>query len=180
MILVIGLSGRIGSGKGTAAAHLKKKYKAQQFIYSDILSDILKRLSLPITRENLQKLGKGLRAELGAEVLVGAMEGDLKAAKSELRLIDGIRYVNEAEMLKKFPHNKLIFIDAPLQLRYERSKKRGEKGEGKMTLSEFKEKEKAATEKELDKVRKMADVVIDNTGTVAELYRQIDRMMGKA
>jgi dephospho-CoA kinase len=179
MILVIGLAGRIGAGKGAAAEYLKKKYKAQQFVYSDILGDVLKRLHLPVTREELQKLGSCLREGLGADVLVDAMEGDLKAAKAELRLIDGLRYVNEVEMLRRFPHNKLIFLDAPLQLRYERSKARNQKGEGTMTLSQFKTREKAATERELDAVKRQADIAIDNSGTLQELHAKIDRLMGR-
>ncbi len=177
MILVIGLSGRIGSGKGTVAEYLKKKYKAQQFVYSDILGDVLKRLHIEVTRENLQKLGKSLRAELGSDVLVNAMKGDLEDAKSEMRLIDGLRYSNEVDMLHTFPHNTLIFVDAPLEIRYERAKKRAEKGEEVMSLDEFKEREKATTEKEIEKVRKSADYVIENTESIEDLHKRIDELM---
>lgn len=179
MMLVIGLSGRIGAGKGTIAEYLKKKYGAKQLVYSDILSDVLKRLDVPVTRENLQALGKSLRSALGKEVLVKAMKADLKRAKGEMRLIDGVRYVNEAEMLRTFPHNVLIFVDAPLKVRYARAKRRNEKGEGRLSLSDFKEREKAATEKEIEKVRKMADYLIENSGSLSDLYSQVDSLMRK-
>jgi dephospho-CoA kinase len=179
MALVIGLSGRIGSGKGTAAEHLKRKYHAEQFMYSGILADLLKRLHMPPTRENLQKLGHGLRESLGSDVLVEAMRGDLKAARSEMLLVDGVRYLNEAEMISSFPESFIIFIDAPLEVRYERARKRAEKGEGSLSLDQFRENESAATESELDKVRGMADYAVDNTGTVEQLLAQIDRIMKK-
>jgi len=177
MILVIGLAGRIGSGKGTVAKHLMRKKGAEQFVYSDILSDVLKRLALPVTRPNLQHLGEALRESLGDDVLVNAMEADIKHARAEMRLIDGVRYVNEVEMLRTFPHNKLIFIDAPLEIRYRRAKKRAEKGEESLTLEEFKDREKAATEREIDQVEKMADYTLDNSGTIEELYEKIDQLM---
>jgi dephospho-CoA kinase len=177
MMLVIGLSGRIGSGKGTAAEYLKRKYGAQQFVYSDMLSDILRRLHVEVTRGNLQALGKGLRESLGRDVLVDAMRGELKAARAEMRLVDGIRYVNEVEMLKAFPHSVLLFIDAPPEVRYERAKKRSEKGEAQLSFKEFKELEKAATERELGKVKAMADYVIDNSRTVKDLHKRIDELM---
>jgi dephospho-CoA kinase len=179
MILVIGLAGRIGAGKGTVAEYLKKEYKAEQFVYSDILRDILDRLHIEITRENLQILGKGLRESLGRDVLVEAMKGDLSEAKSEMRLIDGVRYVNEVKMLRTFPHNVLIFVDAPEKVRYERAKKRAEKGEENLSLDEFRKKESAATESELDEVEKMADFVIDNSGTIKELREKIKGLLEK-
>ncbi len=178
MILIIGLAGRIASGKGTVAQYLIKKYNAKQFVYSDILRDILKRLYIPITRENLQDLGKSLRAGLGPDVLVNAMKGDLMTGKGELRLVDGVRYVNEVEMLRTFPHNILIFVDAPLKLRYERAKERGVRGEESLTLAEFKKLDRAETERELDRVRSMADYIIDNSGTLEELYKQVDDLFG--
>ena len=177
MKLVIGLAGRIGAGKGTVAEYLKKRYGAQQFVYSDILGDILKRLHTPVTRENLQMLGKGLRDTLGKDVLVEAMKGDLEQGKGEMRLVDGIRYVNEVEMIRTFPNSALIFIDAPLEARYERAKKRAEKGEARLSLDEFKELEKAATEAEIEKVREMADFVVDNSGSVESLHKRIDELM---
>jgi len=177
MVLVIGLAGRIGSGKGTVSEYLIEKKGAQQFVYSAILTDILKRLNQPVTRENLQKLGAGLRNELGDEVLVDAMKGDLEGATAEIRLIDGLRYVNEVDMLKKFPNNVLVFVDVPLEMRHERIKKRAEKGEAEITLDKFKELDKAPTEKELDQIKAMADHIIDNSGTVEELFKQADGIL---
>jgi len=181
MKIVIGLAGKIGAGKGTVAEYLKKKYKAKQLVYSDILSDVLRRLDLPVTRENLQALGKCLREGLGKDVLVNAMKADVGRGRAEVKLIDGIRYVNEVEMLRTFPHNVLIFVDAPLDVRYERAKKRGEKGEAHTTPAEFMDRENAATEKELDEVKKRADYVLQNTGTIEELHGQMRQLMkGKA
>jgi len=177
MALVIGLTGRMGAGKGTAAEHLKKKYKARQFVYSDILADALRRLHIEVTRANLQALGKCLREGMGKEVLVDAMKGDLETAKDKVLLVDGLRYINEVEMLRKFKDNILIFVDAPAEQRYERLRKRAQKGEGSMTLKQFKEREGAATEKELGALKKMADCVIENTGSVKELCDAVDSAM---
>jgi dephospho-CoA kinase len=177
MTLVIGLAGRIGSGKGTVAAYLKERYKAKKFVYSDILGDMLDRLHLPRTRDNLQKLGKGIREQLGDDVLVNAMLEDVKGSTARILIIDGVRYVNEVDMVRGFDESLLIFTDAPVLTRYERCVARAQKGEGKEGFSDFELRDNAPTELELDQVKEMADHVIDNSGSVADLFEKVDEIM---
>ena len=78
MKLVIGLVGRIGSGKTAISEYLQKNYGAREHRFSQILMDILDRLYLPHERTHLQNLGKILRAELGEEVIVNSFRQDLE------------------------------------------------------------------------------------------------------
>jgi dephospho-CoA kinase len=50
---IIGLVGRQGSGKGTAAKILAEKYGAQLFRFSAILGDVLDRVAVERTRDNM-------------------------------------------------------------------------------------------------------------------------------
>lgn len=177
MRLFIGLSGRIGSGKTVISKHLQKRYGAREHRFSEILEGVLDRLHLPHNRENLQKLGKSLREELGQDVIVNAMKTDLQEETARIVVIDGIRYKNEVEMLRSLKENVLIFVSAPAELRYERSVKRGIRGEAAMSFEEFMEKEKAATERWIDELAGEADYVLDNTGTLKELIKQVDGLM---
>ncbi|MFQ6137212.1 MAG: AAA family ATPase, partial [Candidatus Hydrothermarchaeales archaeon] len=141
MKLVVGLVGRIGSGKGVVSEHLHEKYGASQHRFSQVLMDLLDRLYLPHDREYLQDLGACIRNTLGMEVIVDAFKRDLESDDSDIIVVDGIRYENEVEMLRSFENNLLIFIDAPPKLRYERCRDRGEKGEAGITFEEFLEAE---------------------------------------
>lgn len=179
MTLVIGLAGRIGSGKGTVAKYLEERYGAKKFVYSDILGDLLDRLHLPKTRENLQKLGEGIREKLGDDVLVNAMVGEVKGSTQSIMIIDGIRYANEVEMLRSFEENLLMFTDAPVLTRYERCVARAQKGEEKEGFSDFELRDNAPTELELEQVRGMADHVIDNSGSIDDLFEKVDEIMDK-
>lgn len=179
MTLVIGLSGRIGSGKGTVSEYLQEKYGAKDLVFSDILKDILNRLDIPVTRYSLQQLGRSLRDGLGADVLVKAMKGDIAKSKAKVLLIDGVRYLNEARLVKSFPKYTLIFIDAPLEVRYNRVVKRGTRGEASMSFSDFKRKDNAPTEAEITEVQEFSDSLISNTGTIKELQSTIDELMGQ-
>ena len=174
MKLVIGLSGRNGSGKGTVAKYLKENYGAVDRRFSNILSDILKRLHKPPERVYLQQMGAVLREQFGADILVQVMEKDLESAKSPVILIDGVRYPNETEMLRKFENSILFFIEATPKIRYERMKARGEKaGEEHMRFEDFMEAEEHETEKYLEDVKKLTDYQIDNSGSFEELYNQV-------
>lgn len=173
MSRVLGLIGRIGSGKTAVSEYLQENYGAKEHRFSQILMDILDRLYLPHERANLQKLGKSLRAELGTDVIVNAFKQDLEKDTSEILIVDGIRYENEVELLKE-KKGILIFVTASPEARYERAVKRGEKGEAKITFEQFLESEKAETEKHIEAIKSSADYTIDNSGTLDELYKKVD------
>ena len=173
MKLVIGLVGRIGSGKTAVSEYLQEKYGAKEHRFSQILMDILDRLYLPHGRVHLQNLGKSLRAELGEGVIVNAFKKDLEKEQFEVLIVDGIRYENEVKMLKE-KSGFLVFITASPEVRYGRAVARGEKGEAKITYEQFLESEKAETEKHIEMIRESADYIIDNSGTLDELYKKVD------
>jgi dephospho-CoA kinase len=177
MKLVVGVSGKIGSGKSEIGKYLSENHGASEHRFSQILFDVLKRLHIPPEREALQRLGATLRSSFDPEVLVNAFKADLEDDPADVVVVDGIRYQNEVEMLRGFPNNTLIFVDAPPKVRYERIKKRGEKGEHNITFEEFKESEARETERYLPEVSKKADYVLDNAGTKEELYKKIDEII---
>jgi dephospho-CoA kinase len=174
MKLVVGLVGRIGSGKTSVSEHLHLKYGASQYRFSQILVDILERLHLPPKREYLQTLGTVLREELDQNAIVYALEKDLEKDPADIIVIDGIRYENEVEMLRKFENNVMIFIDSPVKDRYKRCIMREK---SKMSFAEFLEIEMKETERYIDVIGRKAEYVIKNTGTLQELLEKVDKIM---
>jgi len=177
MKLVIGLSGRIGGGKGTIGEYLTSEYGAEGRRFSDILSDLLVRLHIPVERAALQNMGATLREQFGDDVLVQTLKKDLEAAKTKIVMVDGVRYPNEVEMLRGFEKSILFFVDAPPKIRFERVRKRAEKGEDKIDYEEFLRSEQRETERHLDEVKAMADYRLDNSGSFEDLYKQIDKAL---
>lgn len=173
---VLGLVGRIGSGKTAVSEYLQDNYGAKEHRFSQILMDILDRLYLPHERKHLQNLGKSLRAELGEDVIVNAFKRDLEKDTSEILIVDGIRYENEVELLKE-KNGVLLFVTATPEVRYERAVKRGEKGEATITFEQFLENELAETEKHIEVIKSDADYIIDNSGTLEELYKKVDEII---
>lgn len=78
------------------------------------------------------------------------------------------------EKITELTDAMIIYIESSPEKRYERIRTRWEKhDEGSLTLEQFLEHEELTTEKELETIRDMADIVIENMGTKEELFRKI-------
>lgn len=176
--LMFGIAGEMLAGKSTAAQFLKEHFRIKQVTMSTVLNDVLAILDLPFSRENQQNLAKMLREQFGDEVLA-RLVGEIAAQENEaLVMIDGIRKPAELEELKKRHNFKLIFIKAPLELRYQRAQFRGEKsGEQKQTLAEFKASHSAESEVDINRLEAQADLTIANSGTEQELFDQLTKLV---
>ena len=121
--LVIGVTGTLCCGKGVVSQLLKAK-GCDTDTFSSIIKDSLKAHGIEINRKNLQDEGNRLRKEFGGKVLAERLLLKHKDSSKPL-VIDGIRNVGEIDYLKKHSHFFLIAVDAPIELRYSFTKKRG-------------------------------------------------------
>ena len=71
--VIIGLVGSLASGKETTKKYLIQKYSAQDCRFSSILRDVLERVAVSNSRENLQKISTVLRANFGEDLLSKAI-----------------------------------------------------------------------------------------------------------
>jgi len=170
------LTGPNAAGKGEAARFLVSK----GFVYhslSDIIREEAERLSLPPTRENLIQIGNDLRRAGGAGVL-----GQRTLEKLTGRdVVDSIRNVAEIETLRKDPDFVLMVVDAPIEIRFARSRARARPGDG-TTLAEFaaredRERSSDPAAQQLHLAAESADLLADNSGTIPELHAQIERLL---
>jgi len=176
--LILGLVGQAGCGKGTVVDILREKYGADYTRFSSIMGDILMRLHLEKTRSNFIKLSETLRHTFGEDVFSYALEGEVVTSLKDVVVIDGIRRLDDIVALEPLPNFKLVAIDAPAKLRYERMKKRGEKAsETEMTWERFLEEEKGSTEVTIPGVMARAWKTISNAGTREELETTVHQMM---
>ncbi|TSC52123.1 MAG: hypothetical protein CEO40_274 [Parcubacteria group bacterium LiPW_72] len=175
--LIIGLTGEKLAGKGTTAAYLAEKYNARVFRFSQVLDEVLKRLYLPITRENEIKLGLSLRQSFGEDILAKTLFQNVKDEKADLVIVDGMRFREEAEMFSQLENFILVYITAPIKIRFERMKNRTEKADEKnMDFNKFEEIEEVSpTETAIKVIAKKAQVKIENIGTFEELYAKIEK-----
>lgn len=173
--IIIGLTGQIACGKGVIKKHLMEKYDASDYRFSTILRDLLKRLHLEATRENLMNISTILRQNFGEDLLASAMAEDIKNDTSPFMVIDGIRRLADIKFLKTIPGFKLIRIVANEKLRHERVVSRNENvGDDKKTFADFLEDQQQETEIQIPEVMAAADYEIINESSLEELDKEVD------
>lgn len=178
--VIFGLVGPIASGKDTVKKYLESKYKAQNCRFSTILRDVLNRIEVPVERENLQKLSTILRQNFGEDVLAKVIASDVVKMKSDIVVVDGVRRMADIKYLSELPNFFLTVIDADPKIRYERLIKRNENvGDDKKTYEQFLKDHEAEADREVPIVMKEAKYKINNDGSLADLYKQVDELVDK-
>jgi len=178
--IILGLVGSLASGKETTKNYLVKKYNAKDCRFSSILRDVLTRLTIPNSRENLQKLSTVMRENFGENLLAKVIANDASKLEADVVVIDGVRRFTDIEHLTKLPNFFLIKIDADPQIRYERMKNRNENaGDNQKTFEEFINDHNAEADSQIPEVMKSAKYSIDNSDSFENLYKQIDEIVSK-
>jgi len=166
--LVVGITGRIGSGKTTVGRYLESRYGFQYVRYSEVLADW--RVKDPENKTQLQKVGwevmaGGMQAELNRR-LIARITPDADVA------VDGLRHSLDYETLKNSFSDSfhLLYIDSPPRLRFERLNQKGKYA----NLALFDAADSYPVEQQIDSLRSSAALVIHNERSVQDLYAIVD------
>lgn len=177
--MIIGLTGKNGSGKGEVARFLTASGYEYHSL-SDILRDELSSRGTAITREVLIAIGNELRAAHGAGVLAERTLGKLGAETHAV--VDSIRNPFEVEALRRRKNFFLLAVDADPALRFARAKNRNREGEATtyeaFLAMEAREAQTAdPTTQQLNRTAEMADAVVCNNGTIDDLHEQVRQVI---
>jgi dephospho-CoA kinase len=166
--LVIGIAGRIGSGKTSAGKYLESRYGFQYLRYSQVLSEWL--ATTPESKTHLQETGwevmaGGMQSELNRR-LISQIAPDLDVA------VDGLRHPTDYVSLRNsfLSSFRLVYIDSPRKDRWERLKDRGRYA----TLNIFEVADSHPVEQHIELLRANAAVVLNNKRSLEDLYIALD------
>lgn len=178
--IILGFVGQIASGKGTACKYLQEKYSAATYRFSTMLRDVLDRLYLAQSRENMQKISQILRLNFGDDLLAKVIANDVKKEANIIIGIDGVRRFPDIKYLQEIPGFKLVYIKTDQRLRYERIIKRAENTDDvQKTFEQFQEDEKQEAEKHILEVANDADFTVVNDGVQEDLFNQLDNIINQ-
>lgn len=164
--IIIGITGHIAAGKTTIAKYISEK-GFTYCRYSQIIATLLENQDIEVNRGNLQLMGSQLfdsseQYHLNQEVekfLVG----------NSCAVIDGMRHYEDYTYWKEknFSNFYLLYVDTSettCAMRYDGGS--------------YQKDDHHYAEKEIDRLRVYADLVVNNDGTIDELYNKIDDFLG--
>lgn len=156
MRLIVGLTGKRGSGKSTIAHQLVEEYGFARASFGDLVRDEAIARSLPTDVATLQTLGRTLIDEWGwTKFCQAAIAGTRDASKV---VIDGIRHVGALETIRRLVAPVpliLVFVHLDESRRLMRLRVRGRIGDTDAGV------ESDPVEQEVDSLRALADFEID-------------------
>lgn len=180
--MIIGVTGLYASGKDTVADYLK----GQGFLHislSDFIRQEILRRKEKITRERLITTGIALRTKFGNGAL--AHKAVLAFEEFKNHVVTSIRHPEEINTLRQRKDFVLIFVDAPLEVRFSRYQSRA-KGEDKdsSTIEAFRANEEKELRgdgpgQQLLRCREMADIILRNDSDLNTLNAKLDRILAR-
>lgn len=178
--MIIGIAGLYAAGKGEAVDFLVARSFAALSL-SDVLRAELARKDERESRERMIELGNALRGAEGPGALAKRLLPRIPRDRNTV--IDSIRHPAEVEVLRGAGQRfRLIWIDAAESIRLARIRSHDRTGdpESLAELRRLEGRELASSDpaaQQLIAVQKMADDVITNDGSVAELHEQLHRLL---
>ncbi len=181
--LLIGITGGFGSGKSTAASFFESK-GFKKIILSLFLEEEVKRRGFKkITRKILQDIGNEWRKKYGSGILAKKALEYLGEANKNIA-IDGIRNPGEIEVLRKNKNFIVLGVGAERKVRFERLKRH--KRRESLTWELFERldrrdlglRQKKTGLKVAESIA-MADIFIENNGTLEEFIEKLNSSLSK-
>lgn len=184
---IIGLSGTFASGKDTLAHHLVQKFNYLHISTGDMVRAVAESKYGNTERPTLQVTANELRESRGPGVLADlAMEryNDQKDEYSGV-VISGVRSLGEAKAIQD-AGGTVVFVDAPVEVRYQRIQDRQRANEEDLSLDEFIKSEELEINKAHDNpavqdligVKERADLQLVNGHNIEEFFSDAENKLG--
>ena len=178
--MIIGITGSFGAGKGAVVDYLVREkgfadYSARNFIVQEI-----KHRDLPVNRDTMAEVGNDLRLVHGSTYIIESLYNEAKKRGGDA-VVESLRAVAEVRLIKKLG-GIVLGINAAPEVRYERAVARGSETD-KVSFAEWLQQEVREsnptdpTKQDIFGALAEADVVIENNGTLEELYEKVDEML---
>ncbi|MCS7121339.1 MAG: AAA family ATPase [Archaeoglobaceae archaeon] len=170
---VVGFVGYPLSGK-TTASQVAVEIGIPTVNMGDVVREEVAKRNLPLTDENLGNVASDLRKKFGMDIIARLCIPKIRKILDEkgVVVVDGIRGIDEVERFKKTFGDDfiLIAIEAPLEIRFERAKRRM-RSDDVLTIEELKKRDEREESFGLKKAMEVANFTVENSGDI-EIFKE--------
>ncbi len=180
---IIGITGTLGAGKGTIVEFLVEKHGYKHYSVRNYLIEEIKKRGLPVNRDSMVLVGNDLREKNSPSFIVEQLYKQAKNSNSDC-VIESIRTVGEAKMLKEKENAYLFAVDADINTRYKRILERASETDH-IDFDTFIENEAREmksdnpNQQNLSACMAMSDAKLINNGSFEDLNKNLDKILNK-
>ena len=180
-MIIIGITGHIGAGKGTVVEYLTaikgfKHFSARAFITKEV-----EKRGLPVDRDSMTLVSNDLRQKHSPSYIIESLYDEAKKQGVDC-IIESIRTPGEVDALRSIGHFFLLAVTADIATRYQRILLRANETDNVSfdTFVEQNERESASTDPNKQNINACiarADFVLNNDGDFRTLHKEIEDLM---
>jgi dephospho-CoA kinase len=180
-MLIIGITGTLGAGKGTIVDYLIKTKGFKHYSVRAFLIREIEKRGLTVDRDSMVIVANDLRAKHSPAYIAEQLFEEAKTS-GENCVIESIRTPGEVEALKRKGNFYLFAVDAAPELRYSRIQSRQSETDhiSFETFLENEQREMQSTDPNKQNIGKcitMADFVFENNGDINELNTKVEKIL---
>lgn len=180
-MLIIGITGTLGAGKGTIVNFLSEEKGFVHFSVRAFIAEEIIRRGMEVNRDSMVIVANDLRKNHSPSYIIDSL---YRKAKSEGKnsIIESIRTPGEVYSLRKKGGFFLIAIDADPQIRYKRIKLRKSETDhiSYETFLENEQREMNSTDpnaQNIGRCMELSDYKLWNNGTMEQLNAKVQEVL---
>lgn len=180
-MLVLGITGTLGAGKGTIVEYLQKAFGFNHFSVRSLLIEFIEEQGLEVNRDSMVFVANELRRNNSPSFLVETLYERAKNSEGHC-IIESIRTPGEVISLRNKGRFILLAIDADPKLRFERIQSRNSETD-KIDFDEFlanEAREMSSADPNHQNLKAcigMADHQFRNDGSINDLQQKVHQVV---
>ena len=180
-MIIIGITGTLGAGKGTIVDFLVNERGFTHFSVRGFITREIIKQGLPVNRDSMVQVANDLRATHSPSHITDQLYAEALISGKNC-VIESIRTPGEVESLRNKGNFYLFAVDADAKVRYQRIKERQSETD-QIDFETFKAnetREMTSSDPNHQNLRKciaMADFVFDNNGSICDLEQYVEAVL---